>query len=77
MAKATNELMGPTAASHVLGVSARTVVNWARSGLLPAIRTTEGRHLFRVTVVDQLARQRSGAAGPTPVDERPPADEAL
>ena len=61
MSKVAIGLMGPSAASHVLGASAKTVVNWAKRGLLPAIRTAEGRHLFELSELEQVARQRQAS----------------
>lgn len=61
MSKSTADLIGPTRAANILGVSAATVINWAKREVLPAVETLDGRRLFVLADVDQLARRRKAA----------------
>lgn len=58
MAIDPEDLLTPSHAARVLGVSTDTVRNMADSGKLPAMKTTNGRRFFRRADVDQLAVQR-------------------
>ena len=57
------ELMTPTEAAHVLGLSADAVRSLSDAGRLPTRRTVGGRRLFRRADVEELARER-GKRGP-------------
>ncbi len=46
-------LLGPSEAGRLLGVSASTIVRWAKSGKLPSIETSLGRVIPR-EAVDEL-----------------------
>jgi excisionase family DNA binding protein len=60
MARDPDELMTPTEASHVLGLSADAVRALSDNGRLPTLRTVSGRRLFRRADVEELARTRKG-----------------
>ncbi len=59
-----NDLLTPSDAARVLGLSADSVRVLSDNGRLPAMRTVSGRRLFRRGDVDRLALQRAqnGAA---------------
>jgi len=57
-----NDLMTPSDAARILGLSADSVRVLGDSGRLPAMRTVSGRRLFRRGDVDRLAAQRARAA---------------
>jgi len=62
-----NDLMTPSDAARVLGLSADSVRVLSDSGRLPAMRTVSGRRLFRRGDVDRLAAERAQtAAGSAP-----------
>lgn len=48
------ELLLPSQAAALFGVDPRTVVRWAKTGKLTAIRTVGGRHRFRADEVRAL-----------------------
>lgn len=54
-----DELMTPTEAARVLGVSADTVRFYADAGKLHALRTPTGRRFFRRGDVNRFAAERS------------------
>jgi excisionase family DNA binding protein len=54
-----NDLLTPSDAARVLGLSADSVRVLSDNGRLPAMRTVSGRRLFRRGVVDRLALQRA------------------
>jgi excisionase family DNA binding protein len=54
-----NDLMTPSDAARILGLSADSVRVLSDSGRLPAMRTVSGRRLFRRSDVDRLAAQRA------------------
>jgi excisionase family DNA binding protein len=59
-----NDLLTPSDAARVLGLSPDSVRVLSDSGRLPAMRTVSGRRLFRRGDVDRLAAERaSHAAG--------------
>jgi excisionase family DNA binding protein len=53
------DLMTPSDAARVLGLSADSVRVLSDSGRLPAMRTVSGRRLFRRGDVDRLAAERA------------------
>ena len=57
-----NDLMTPSDAARVLGLSADSVRVLSDSGRLPALRTISGRRLFRRGDVDRLAAERAQSA---------------
>ena len=59
-----DDLLLPSDAARILGVSTDTVRNMDARGQLPAMRTVSGRRLFRRSDVDQLARVRALPVGP-------------
>jgi excisionase family DNA binding protein len=62
-----NDLLTPSDAARVLGLSADSVRVLSDNGRLPAMRTVSGRRLFRRGDVDRLALQRAqNGAGRTP-----------
>jgi excisionase family DNA binding protein len=52
------ELMTPTEAAHLLGLSADSVRSLSDAGRLPTLRTVGGRRLFRRGDVERLAAAR-------------------
>jgi excisionase family DNA binding protein len=54
-----NDLLTPSDAARVLGLSADSVRVLSDSGRLPSMRTVSGRRLFRRGDVDRLALQRA------------------
>ena len=66
MAARTDEfggLIGPGSASHILEVSVESVKNFARAGKLPVVKTMDGRHLFPLAAVRELAAKRRASRG--------------
>jgi excisionase family DNA binding protein len=64
-----NDLLTPSDAARVLGLSPDSVRVLSDSGRLPALRTVSGRRLFRRGDVDRLAADRAAALAariPTP-----------
>lgn len=62
-----NDLLTPSDAARVLGLSADSVRVLSDNGRLPAMRTVSGRRLFRRGDVDRLALQRAqNGAGRNP-----------
>jgi excisionase family DNA binding protein len=64
-----NDLLTPSDAARVLGLSPDSVRVLSDSGRLPALRTVSGRRLFRRGDVDRLASDRAAAVAartPTP-----------
>ena len=57
-----DDLMTPSDAARVLGLSADSVRVLSDSGRLPAMRTISGRRLFRRSDVDRLAAERAQIA---------------
>jgi excisionase family DNA binding protein len=53
-----NEFLMTSSAARALGVSKETVLLWERQGKLPALKTDNGRRLFRRSDVDRLRQQR-------------------
>ena len=60
MKRDPDELMTPSDAAHVLGLSADSVRAMSDSGRLPTLRTVSGRRLFRRGDVEKLADERAG-----------------
>jgi excisionase family DNA binding protein len=58
-----NDLLTPSDAARVLGLSADSVRVLSDNGRLPAMRTVSGRRLFRRGDVDRLALQRAQNGG--------------
>jgi excisionase family DNA binding protein len=54
-----NDLLTPSDAARVLGLSPDSVRVLSDSGRLPAMRTVSGRRLFRRGDVDRLAEERA------------------
>jgi excisionase family DNA binding protein len=54
-----NDLLTPSDAARVLGLSPDSVRVLSDSGRLPAMRTVSGRRLFRRSDVDRLAAERA------------------
>jgi len=54
-----NDLMTPSDAARILGLSADSVRVLSDSGRLPGMRTVSGRRLFRRGDVDRLAAERA------------------
>jgi excisionase family DNA binding protein len=54
-----DDLMTPSDAARILGLSADSVRVLSDSGRLPAMRTVSGRRLFRRSDVDRLAAERA------------------
>ena len=57
-----NDLMTPSDAARILGLSADSVRVLGDTGRLPALRTVSGRRLFRRGDVERLAADRARAA---------------
>lgn len=57
-----DDLLTPSDAARVLGLSVDSVRYLADHGRLPVLRTTSGRRLFKRIDVDQLAADRKRAA---------------
>ena len=55
-----NDLLTPSDAARVLGLSADSVRVLSDNGRLPGMRTVGGRRLFRRADVDRLAIERAG-----------------
>ena len=53
-----DELLSPTDAAAVLGVSTDSVRKWADEGKLPCQKTLGGRRVFRRSDVELLKQQR-------------------
>jgi excisionase family DNA binding protein len=54
-----DDLLTPSDAARVLGLSADSVRVLSDNGRLPSMRTVSGRRLFRRSDVDRLAIQRA------------------
>ena len=54
-----DDLLTPSDAARVLGLSADSVRVLSDNGRLPSMRTVSGRRLFRRSDVDQLAIRRA------------------
>jgi excisionase family DNA binding protein len=54
----SDELITPSEAARVLGVSADTVRAWSDAGQLRCLRTRAGHRLYRLADVDALKCQR-------------------
>jgi excisionase family DNA binding protein len=54
------ELMTPSDAARILGLSADSVRALSDNGRLPTLRTVSGRRLFRRGDVERLADERAG-----------------
>jgi len=48
-------------AARQLEVSSQTVINWQKSGKLPAIKTSNGVRLFRRSDIERLKSERAEA----------------
>jgi excisionase family DNA binding protein len=59
-----DELMTPSEAARVLGLSADSVRALSDSGRLPTLKTVSGRRLFRRRDVEKLASDRAGRGKP-------------
>ena len=57
-----DDLLTPSDAARVLGLSPDSVRVLSDSGRLPAMRTISGRRLFRRSDVDRLAAERAQLA---------------
>lgn len=64
-----NDLLTPSEAAKLLGVSADTVRLYADAGKLAALRTQTGRRFFRRSEVERLVAAR--ASGPKTRSGRP------
>lgn len=53
-----DELLMTSETARELGISQGTVLLWERTGKLVAIKTTNGRRLFRRSEVDRVKRER-------------------
>ena len=53
------DLLLPSAAGRLLGVSSTTIRNWIYAGKLPAIRLSGGVRAIRREDVEQLAGERA------------------
>jgi len=60
------KLMMVTDAARVLGKSSESVRNYERTGKLAAIKTLNGRRLFREEDVQNFARKLAGKKQKTP-----------
>ncbi len=61
------DLMTPAEVARLFRVSVTTVTKWARSGLLPSVRTLGGHRRFeRRDVLDHLERTQGAGAGEEP-----------
>jgi len=69
-----NDLMTPSDAARVLGLSADSVRVLSDSGRLPAMRTVSGRRLFRRSDVDRLAAERAQQVAATIASKAAAAD---
>ena len=58
-----DDLLTPSDAARVLGLSADSVRVLSDNGRLPSMRTVSGRRLFRRSDVDRLAVQRAQNLG--------------
>ena len=58
-----DDLLTPSDAARVLGLSADSVRVLSDNGRLPSMRTVSGRRLFRRSDVDRLAVQRAQNMG--------------
>ena len=58
-----DDLLTPSDAARVLGLSADSVRVLSDNGRLPSMRTVSGRRLFRRSDVDRLAVQRAQNSG--------------
>ncbi len=56
--KHDNEFLMTTETARELKVAPQTVIQWERSGKLPAVKTTNGRRLFRRSDVERVKRER-------------------
>jgi len=54
-----DDLLLPSEAARIIGVSPDSVRGYAASGKLPCMRTVSGRRLFRRSDVDALVVQRA------------------
>ena len=61
MTQHPDDLLTPSVAARVLGLSADSVRVLSDNGRLPSMRTVSGRRLFRRSDVDRLAIQRAQA----------------
>ena len=52
------EFLSPSAAARLCNVSAPTIVSWAKKGILPALRTTDGHRIFRQSDVLRIKAER-------------------
>lgn len=43
----TDPFLAPREVAQILGVSVRTINEWARNGKIPSVRTAGGHHRFR------------------------------
>jgi excisionase family DNA binding protein len=59
MTQHPDDLLTPSDAARVLGLSADSVRVLSDNGRLPSMRTVSGRRLFRRSDVDRLAIQRA------------------
>jgi excisionase family DNA binding protein len=59
MTQHPDDLLTPSDAARVLGLSADSVRVLSDNGRLPSMRTVSGRRLFRRSDVDRLAVQRA------------------
>jgi excisionase family DNA binding protein len=56
-----NDFLMTSDAARELGIAKETVLFWERTGKLPAIRTQNGRRLFRRSDIERLKREREAA----------------
>jgi excisionase family DNA binding protein len=69
------DLLTPSDAARVLGLSADSVRVLSDNGRLPAMRTVSGRRLFRRGDVDRLALQRAQNGGASHRNSSPQTEE--
>jgi excisionase family DNA binding protein len=71
-----NDLLTPSDAARVLGLSPDSVRVLSDSGRLPAMRTVSGRRLFRRGDVDRLAAERAHQSAARNHHAHPPEPDA-
>lgn len=69
-----NDLMTPSDAARILGLSADSVRVLGDTGRLPSLRTVSGRRLFKRGDVEHLAAERARAAAAHAAASQPSAE---
>jgi excisionase family DNA binding protein len=72
-----NELMTPSEAARVLGLSADSVRALSDGGRLPTLKTVSGRRLFRRGDVENLAAERARVKSNAGARRRPGGEEKV